>query len=219
MVLQVSAFVFGLALLSLQFVRPVRSSLWMAVSATLIIWSVASLLVMWRRLHVALIVAVPLVLLLLGIVPREDYVLSRQGTAIMPLDPFAQLEGVLGGIRGRRPGLGHARDNRRPIPVPAHQVIVTERACFQPHCSGLEIEAGRPAVAQEQYQLGPQGWQKQAAPAPGSPEAELQIIQIDRDSIEAGRGWLVVVGVVLVLLAAGAITLAVLTVRALLRRG
>ena len=35
----------------------------------------------------------------------------------------------------------------------------------------------------------------------------------------AGRGWLVAVGVVLALLAAGAITLAVLTAQALLRRG
>jgi type II secretory pathway pseudopilin PulG len=67
MVLQVTAFLFGLAVLLLQFVRPVRSSLWMAISATLILWSVANLLMMWRRLHVGLILTVPLLLLVLSI--------------------------------------------------------------------------------------------------------------------------------------------------------
>ncbi len=63
MAVQVCGFVLGLGLLWWLAGRRERSSLRMAVAAALILWSVASLLTMWRLLHIGLIVAVPAVLL------------------------------------------------------------------------------------------------------------------------------------------------------------
>jgi hypothetical protein len=65
MALQVCAFAFGLLLLWALWASGSRRSFAMAVAALLVIWSVASLLMMWRLLHVGLIVVVPALLLAL----------------------------------------------------------------------------------------------------------------------------------------------------------
>ena len=65
MILQVCGFGIGLVLLAALWLTDSRKSLWMAVAAALVIWSVTSLLAMWRLLHVGLIVAVPAILLAL----------------------------------------------------------------------------------------------------------------------------------------------------------
>ena len=59
MVVQVCGFVLGVLMLWWLASRSERSSLWMTIAATLIIWSVASLLTMWRLLHIGLILALP----------------------------------------------------------------------------------------------------------------------------------------------------------------
>ncbi|HEY5910286.1 MAG TPA: hypothetical protein VJA21_06740 [Verrucomicrobiae bacterium] len=59
MVVQVCAFTFGLVMLWWLILLPTRKTFWMAVAAALIIWSVANLLIMWRLLHLGLIVAMP----------------------------------------------------------------------------------------------------------------------------------------------------------------
>lgn len=63
MVVQVAGFLFGLLLLWWLSLRAQHSSFWMSVAVMLVIWSVASLLTMWRLLHVGLIAAVPALLL------------------------------------------------------------------------------------------------------------------------------------------------------------
>ncbi|SPE50066.1 membrane hypothetical protein [Verrucomicrobia bacterium] len=63
MLVQVSGFLFGLALLWWLLSRTPRSSFWMSVAVVLILWSIASLLTMWRLLHVGLITAAPMLLL------------------------------------------------------------------------------------------------------------------------------------------------------------
>ena len=65
MILQVCAFVVGLAMLGWLAMQPVRRSFWMALALGLVLWSVARLLMMWRVLHFGLIVAVPLLVLVI----------------------------------------------------------------------------------------------------------------------------------------------------------
>jgi type II secretory pathway pseudopilin PulG len=62
MVLQVCAFILGLILLWAFSLSTRPRSFWMSVAAALVLWSVISLLTMWRLLHVGLIVAAPLLL-------------------------------------------------------------------------------------------------------------------------------------------------------------
>ncbi len=59
MVFQVCTFLVGLGLLAYFYLIGGRRSFGLAVAASLVIWSVISLLVMWRWLHVVLILAVP----------------------------------------------------------------------------------------------------------------------------------------------------------------
>jgi hypothetical protein len=66
MALQVCAFVLGLLMLWALWAGTTRQSLAMTVAAALVIWSVASLLTMWRLLHVGFIVVVPVIPLALG---------------------------------------------------------------------------------------------------------------------------------------------------------
>ena len=68
MLFQVCAFGFGLLLLWALSLAARRSSFWMAIAAGLVLWSVTSLLTMWRLLHLAFIAGVPLVPLALILV-------------------------------------------------------------------------------------------------------------------------------------------------------
>jgi type II secretory pathway pseudopilin PulG len=62
---QVTGFLLGLGLLAFFRITGQRKSFWMAAAIALIIWSVTSLLIMWRWMHVFLIMAIPAALGLL----------------------------------------------------------------------------------------------------------------------------------------------------------
>src|SRR5678815_4668117 len=59
MIMQTTAFLVGLVMLWVLLMRAERSSFWLAVSMLLMLWGIARLLLMWRVLHLGLIVAVP----------------------------------------------------------------------------------------------------------------------------------------------------------------
>jgi len=58
----------------------------------------------------------------------EDEVVCSERLTVRPLEPLAQLEGVLGGILAGRPGFAYSGHHAVPVPGELHQLVVANVA-------------------------------------------------------------------------------------------